>query len=124
MVKHPRGQQWPKVITMLDLEGQGRGWPLVRPGAKEEGAPQRSWSQRKVATVRPRVAMQEGVGRMEATSPSTCLPSSFWYHQLKTTGQGQRTDAVVSLWGPREIREQQITTPARGSRGAERANRG
>lgn len=116
MVQHPRGQQWPKAITIPDLEGQGRGWLLVRAGAEEEGAPQRPWSQRKVAPVRPIVATQEGVGRMEAPSLSSCLPSPFLYHQLETRGQGQLTDGVCS-GQPLGAQRDQRTADHRPSRG-------
>lgn len=69
----PKGSAMVKKPS-IDHEGQGKVWLLVRAGAKEEGAPWGLWPQRKVATVRLTIAVQESVGRIEA--PSLCLPAS------------------------------------------------
>lgn len=73
MVKHPRGQHQQKVVP--DLEGQGRGWLLLRAGATAEGAPRGLWSQRKAASVRFTVASR-GVQKIEANL-SFYLPSNL-----------------------------------------------
>lgn len=70
---YPRGQQWAKAIT-IDLEGQGKGLAARESWGQGSGSATGLWPQRKVATVRPTVAVQGSVGRIEA--PSLCLPSS------------------------------------------------